>query len=102
VSIDIFDNCAVEVGPRAIIAHHEAGHAVAAVMRGGGELMSITIEPTDDHLGYTETRVRDTPTTAGPGTPRAGAPYLVAQEPVDCRLIPLRYEGKPGAKGARS
>src|SRR5271155_3311720 len=37
---------------RAITAHHEAGHAVAAVMR--GELISTTIEPTDDYLGYTE------------------------------------------------
>ncbi len=35
------------------IAHHEAGHAVAALMRGSGELLSITIEPTDDYLGRT-------------------------------------------------
>lgn len=33
-----------------LTAHHEAGHAVAAVLR-GHELRSITIEPTDAHLG---------------------------------------------------
>jgi hypothetical protein len=38
---------------RLVTACHEAGHAVAALMRGSGELRSITIEPTPDHLGYT-------------------------------------------------
>ncbi|MFN3004594.1 hypothetical protein [Mycolicibacterium wolinskyi] len=38
---------------RAITTHHEAGHAVAASMRGGSEPVSVTIEPTDGHLGYT-------------------------------------------------
>lgn len=34
---------------RKVTAHHEAGHAVAAVMRGGSSLRSITLEP--DGLG---------------------------------------------------
>jgi hypothetical protein len=41
-----------------ITAHHEAGHAVAAVMRGGGVLVSITIDPTEDYLGHTQFRVK--------------------------------------------
>ncbi len=43
---------------RYITACHEAGHAVAALMRGGGEITSITIEPTADYLGYTWTRIK--------------------------------------------
>lgn len=38
---------------RLLTAHHEAGHAVAALMRGGGQLRSITIEPTTTYLGHT-------------------------------------------------
>jgi hypothetical protein len=38
---------------RYLTAHHEAGHGVAAVMRGAGELRSITIEPTTEYEGYT-------------------------------------------------
>ena len=38
---------------RFLTAHHEAAHAVASLMRGGGELLSIIIEPTADCLGYT-------------------------------------------------
>lgn len=41
---------------RQVTAHHEAGHAVAACMRGGGSLTSITIEPTTEHLGQTWTK----------------------------------------------
>jgi excisionase family DNA binding protein len=44
--------------PVYLVAHHEAGHAVAAVMRGGGELVSITIEPTDEYAGHTQTRLK--------------------------------------------
>lgn len=36
-----------------ITAIHEAGHAVATLMRGGGILRSITITPGQDHLGLT-------------------------------------------------
>ncbi|UYP19779.1 hypothetical protein OED52_04265 [Rhodococcus sp. Z13] len=36
-----------------ITAIHEAGHAVATLMRGGGTLRSVTITPGDDHLGLT-------------------------------------------------
>ena len=43
---------------RYITACREAGHAVAALMRGGGEITSITIEPTADYLGYTWTRIK--------------------------------------------
>jgi hypothetical protein len=41
------------VDERLLTAHHEAGHAVAALMRGGGELRSITIEPTAAYQGHT-------------------------------------------------
>jgi hypothetical protein len=41
------------VDQRSLTAHHEAGHAVAAVMRGEGEFRSITIEPTAEYLGHT-------------------------------------------------
>jgi hypothetical protein len=41
------------VDQRSVTAHHEAGHAVAAVMRGAGELRSVTIERTDEYLGHT-------------------------------------------------
>jgi ATP-dependent Zn protease len=44
------------VDDRYLTACHEAGHAVAALMRGGGEVTSISIEPTADHLGITHTR----------------------------------------------
>lgn len=43
---------------RAITAHHEAGHAVAAVMRGGSTLTSITLQ--DDHSGITWHRGKPT------------------------------------------
>jgi hypothetical protein len=39
-------------------AHHEAGHAVATLLRGGGELLSITIAPAGDYLGHTESRTK--------------------------------------------
>jgi hypothetical protein len=39
-------------------AHHEAGHAVAALMRGGGECHGITLEPTGTHWGMTRTRTK--------------------------------------------
>lgn len=42
---------------RSLTAHHEAGHAVAAVMRGGGTFTSITITPTADCAGMTRTQV---------------------------------------------
>jgi hypothetical protein len=41
---------------RHLTAHHEAGHAVAALMRGGGELVSVTIEPTAEYAGHTGLR----------------------------------------------
>jgi hypothetical protein len=41
-----------------LTAHHEAGHAVAALMRGGGEVVSITIVPTPEYFGFTHTRVK--------------------------------------------
>jgi Peptidase M50B-like len=41
------------VEDRLLTAHHEAGHAVAALMRGGSQLRSITIEPTTNYLGHT-------------------------------------------------
>ncbi|BBY08113.1 M50 family metallopeptidase [Mycobacterium noviomagense] len=41
---------------RLLTAHHEAGHAVAALLRGGGELKSMTIEPTADYAGCTWSR----------------------------------------------
>ncbi len=34
-------------------AHHEAGHAVAVLSRGEGELKSVTIEPTAEYAGHT-------------------------------------------------
>jgi hypothetical protein len=46
----------VPVSELEVTAHHEAGHAVAAMMRGGGEFVSVTIEPTADHLGFTRYR----------------------------------------------
>jgi hypothetical protein len=41
-----------------LTAHHEAGHAVATLLRGGGELLWITIEPTSKYLGYTGHRTK--------------------------------------------
>jgi hypothetical protein len=41
------------VDQRSVTAHHEAGHVVAAVMRGEGELRSVTIDRTDEYLGHT-------------------------------------------------
>jgi hypothetical protein len=41
---------------RELTAHHEAGHAVAALMRGAGELLSITIKASGDAAGRTVTR----------------------------------------------
>ena len=43
---------------RWLTACHEAGHAVASLMRGGGTFTSVTIERTDEYLGCTFTRVR--------------------------------------------
>ncbi|MEY8015270.1 hypothetical protein [Mycobacterium servetii] len=43
---------------RELTAYHEAGHAVAAAMRGGGELRSITIEPSAAYLGHTGFRCK--------------------------------------------
>jgi hypothetical protein len=43
---------------RYLTAHHEAGHAAAALMCDDGELTRITIEPTSDYMGYTGYRVR--------------------------------------------
>jgi ATP-dependent Zn protease len=47
------------VDDRYLTACHEAGHAVAALMRGGGEVTSISIEPTADHLGITQHLTQD-------------------------------------------
>lgn len=70
-----FDNLAVT-------AHHEAGHAVATVMRGGAELVSVTIESAEDYLGRTTQRIKPTDsafvTYAGPW---AEARYLWQTEP---------------------
>ncbi|MCV7176136.1 hypothetical protein [Mycolicibacterium sphagni] len=38
---------------RRLTAQHEAGHAVAALLRGGGDLVSVTIEPTAKYAGHT-------------------------------------------------
>jgi hypothetical protein len=48
---------------RRVTAHHEAGHAIAALMRGGGEVTSITIDPTADYMGCAGVRSKsfDTP-----------------------------------------
>jgi hypothetical protein len=56
VDSDCLDGCAT--CQRKLTAYHEAGHAVAAVMRGGGELLAITIEGTDDYAGKTWTRAK--------------------------------------------
>ncbi len=40
-----------------VAAHHESGHAVAAVMR-GGTFSNITIEPEGNRFGYIETQVK--------------------------------------------
>jgi hypothetical protein len=56
VEAELADRLGWERHRLAITAHHEAGHAVAAVMRGGGELLLISIEPTVDYLGHTQTR----------------------------------------------
>ncbi len=42
---------------RWLTACHEAGHAVACLMRGGGTFVSVTIEPTEQYLGCTQTRI---------------------------------------------
>lgn len=44
---------------RWLTACHEAGHAVATLMRGGGTFVSVTIEPTDEYEGLTHVRVKD-------------------------------------------
>ena len=46
------------MGERWLTACHEAGHAVACLMRGGGTFTSVTIERTDDYLGCTFTRLK--------------------------------------------
>ncbi|MDT5410935.1 MAG: hypothetical protein QOG14_3155 [Mycobacterium sp.] len=55
---------------RELTAYHEAGHAVAVLMRGGGQLHSIDIGETADYRGYTHfsAKVFDTAfiTFAGP------------------------------------
>jgi hypothetical protein len=75
------------VDQRCLTAHHEVGHAVAAVMRGGGVLTSITIEPTSEHLGKTWSRIKpyDAPVSAtamqGRGSPRgvaSGTPSAIS------------------------
>ena len=43
---------------RHLTACHEAGHAIASLMRGEGDVVSITIEPTPDYLGYTHFRAK--------------------------------------------
>lgn len=43
---------------RWLTACHEAGHAVACLMRGGGTFTSVTIEPTAEYLGCTFMRLR--------------------------------------------
>ena len=43
-------------GQRWIAAHHEAGHAVAAVMRGGSTLTSVTLSETEHGHGSTWAR----------------------------------------------
>lgn len=43
-----------ELDDRTMTAYHEAGHAVASVMRGGSELRSVTLTPGHpDHRGQT-------------------------------------------------
>lgn len=55
---------------REVTAHHEAGHAVAVLMRGGGRLHYIDMSETADYRGYTHfnAEVFDIPfiTYAGP------------------------------------
>ena len=46
------------MGERWLTACHEAGHAVACLMRGGGTFTSVTIERTDEYLGCTFTRLK--------------------------------------------
>jgi hypothetical protein len=41
------------VNQRELTAHHEAGHAVAVLMRGAGQLHYIDLNATDEYLGYT-------------------------------------------------
>ncbi len=43
----------LEMTPLEVIAHHQAGHAVAVLMRGGGRLHYIDISETAGHRGYT-------------------------------------------------
>lgn len=45
-----------ETEVRSWTAHHEAGHAVATLLR-GGELTSVTIVPTDQYWGLTTATV---------------------------------------------
>lgn len=48
----------IDIDQRVITAHHEAGHAVAAEMRGDGEVRALAIEPTDQYLGKTWFRAK--------------------------------------------
>jgi hypothetical protein len=43
---------------RWLTACHEAGHAVATLMRGGGTFLKVTIEPTADYEGLTRVRLK--------------------------------------------
>ena len=53
----MFDHDEALIDDRTLTAHHEAGHAVAALMRRGA-LISITIEPTAGCAGKTWARVK--------------------------------------------
>lgn len=41
-----------------VTAHHEAGHAIATLMRGGGRVRSVSIEPSAKHLGITRISIK--------------------------------------------
>lgn len=43
---------------REATAYHEAGHTIAALVRGGGSVKSVTIEPTARHSGLTWVNVK--------------------------------------------
>lgn len=76
---------------RAITAHHEAGHAVASVMRGGSSFRSVDLSNADDGHGLTLHRCKPTdgPFIAYAG-PWAEARYLW---PAD---VPLDGEDEEG------
>lgn len=57
-----------ELEVRTWAAHHEAGHAVATLLRGGA-LRSVTIDPTVEHWGLTDGTV---PTLSGTFAIHAG------------------------------